>query len=314
MTYKEWCAIAPRTEEQKRSYRNGLIKQNVLGTAMVILPFLGFLCFTLFPMLLSLVISFSNLQSSNIRLMTFDGVGFKNYIYILKDSWTWYSLRTSCVYSLTTFINIALAVFLANVLNKEIKGQRLWMVLFFLPQVCSSIAISLMWSFMISEEGVINTLIMNLGATEPIKFRTDINVYLPTIFFMSAWMHGTNIVVLLSAFASVNKSLQEAARLDGATEMRVFWKITFPQLTPTIFYMLTMNLVAGLQEQAVFDYLNNVPGPDYFGLSMTLQMYRHKFFHSNFGHSCAMSWLIGFFILGVTRLNFRLSKLWVSYD
>lgn len=135
------------------------------------------------------------------------------------------------------------------------------------------------------------------------------------IFIMSAWQHGTNIVVLLSAFSQINVSLQEAARLDGATEMRVFWKITFPQLTPTLYYLLTMNLITALQEQAIFQFLNTTgTGPDFWGLTLTYQMYRLMNVNYQYGTSCALSWVIGIFIMIVTSINSKLSEKWVSYD
>ena len=102
MRYKQWCEIAPRTEQQKRAYKLKIVKQNFVGTSMVILPFLGFLCFTLFPMLLSLALAFSNLQSALISEATFDA-GLKNFIYVIKDEYTWKAMRTTLVYSLTTF-------------------------------------------------------------------------------------------------------------------------------------------------------------------------------------------------------------------
>ena len=313
MTYKQWCRVTPRTDEQKRAYKMKIFKQNILGTGMVILPFLGFLCFTLFPMAMSFFLSFSNLRSALISEATFDA-GINNYIYILKDEYTWKAMRTTLVYSLTVFINLGIAIFLANVMHKNIGGKKFWLVLFFLPQVCSSVSTTLMWRWILSENGVLNNILGNFGV-EPIHFFTDSSWYMVAIFIMSSWQHGTNIVVLLSAFAGINVSLQEAARLDGANEFHVFWKITFPQLTPTIYYLLTMNLITALQEQAIFQFLNTTGvGPDFWGLTLTYQMYRLINVNYQYGLSCALSWVIGVFIMIVTAINSKLSKKWVSYD
>lgn len=313
MRYKQWCEIAPRTEQQKRAYKLKIVKQNAVGTSMVILPVLGFLCFTLFPMLLSLALAFSHLQSALISEATFDA-GFKNFIYVIKDEYTWKAMRTTLVYSLTTFLNVAVAVFLASVMNRHIYGKKFYFVLFFLPQVCSSVAVAMMWRWVFAENGVINAFRIAGGKTA-IDFFTDANYYMFAIFVMSIWKNGTNIVILLSAFSAINKSLQEAARLDGADEMHVFWNVTFPQLTPTIFYLITMNLIASLQEQALFQLINTTAtGPNFWGLTLTYQMYRLMNVNLQYGLSCAMSWFIGIFILIVTKINFALSKKWVSYD
>lgn len=313
MTYKQWCAVTPRTVEQKRSYKLKIFKQNVLGTSMVILPFLGFLCFTLFPMLLSFVLSFGHLRSALISEATFDA-GLSNYISVLKDEYTWKALRTTLVYSLSVFINLAIAIFLANIMNKHIVGKKVWLVIFFLPQVFSGVAVTLMWKWILAENGVLNNILVNFGV-EPINFFTDSSWYMIAIFMMSSWQHGTNIVVLLSAFAGINVTLQEAARLDGANEIHVFWKITFPQLTPTIYYLLTMNLIVALQEQGLFQLLNTTGvGPDFWGLTLTYQMYRLVGVNYQYGLSCALGWLIGIFIMIITAINSKIANKWVSYD
>ncbi len=316
MTYKQWCAVTSRTDAEKHRYKVKLWKQNVLGTSMVLLPFLGFLCFTLFPMLFSFAISFSKLSSTLISEAEFTA-GFSNYQYVLEDLYTWKALRTTVVYSLSVGINLLLAVFLTNTVNKScVYGKKFWMVLFFLPQVFSGLSISMMWRWLLNDYGLINTVLMNVfGRTEPIHFFTDADYFMPALYMISAWQHGTNIIVLLSAFAGVNKSLQEAARLDGADEFHVFWKITFPQLTPTIYYLLTMNLIVALQEQALFQYLLTTDGgPDLWGLSLTYQMWRRVNINLSYGTSCALSWVIAIFIMLVMKINTWISKLWVSYD
>ncbi len=313
MSYKQWCSVSPRTEEQKRAYKMKILKQNLLGTSMVILPFLCFLCFTLFPMLMSFILSFANLRSALISEATFDA-GLENYLYVIKDEYTWKAMRTTLVYSLTVFLNLGLSLFLANVMNKSIGGKKFWLVLFFLPQVCSSVSTTLMWRWILSENGVLNNILVALGG-KSIDFFTDSQWYMVAIFIMSSWQNGTNIVVLLSAFAGINVSLQEAARLDGADEFHVFWHVTFPQLTPTIYYLLTMNVIVALQEQAVFQFLNTTGvGPDFWGLTLTFQMYRLINVNYQYGLSCALSWFIGVFIMIITWINSKLSNKWVSYD
>lgn len=164
-------------------------------------------------------------------------------------------MRTTLVYSCTVLINLALSLFLSSLLHKRVCGKKAWLVLFFLPQVCSSISVTLMWRWILSETGVLNSILAVFGI-EPIYFFTDASWYMVAIYCISMWTNGTNVVLLLSAFSSVNIALQESARLDGAREIQVFWKITFPQLTPTLFYLLTMNLITALQEQAIFQFLN----------------------------------------------------------
>lgn len=310
MRYKQVDLRRHKMTPQEKSYKIRIVKRNLIGTGMVILPFLGFLCFTCFPMLLSFLLSFTKLKSALVSEATFLGWGnlWVNYKYVLTDSYTWKAMRTTLVYSLTVFVNLAISIFLANLMNKEVRGKNVLYVLYFLPQVCSSVAVSMMWRWMFADTGVINSILGKLGL-ERINFFTETRWYMFAILIISIWRSGTNIVVLLSGFTGVNASLQEAGRLDGANERQVFWKITFPQLTPTIFYLLTMNLVAALQEQAIFQLINTTAvGPEFWGLTLTYQMYRLMSVNIEYGLSCAMSWFIGIFILIVTKVNFSLSK------
>lgn len=116
MTFRQWRAAS-------RTYKLRVIKRNILGTSMVMLPFLGFLCFTLFPMLLSLFISFSDLRSALISEASFTA-GFSNYISILRDEYTWKAMRTTLVYSCTVLINLALSLFLSSLLHKRVCGKK----------------------------------------------------------------------------------------------------------------------------------------------------------------------------------------------
>lgn len=121
-----------------------------------------------------------------------------------------------------------------------------------------------------------------------------------------------------AGFVNVNATLQEAARIDGASELRVFWRVTIPALTPTIFYILTMNLIPALQEMTVMQIITtNGVGPGYRAVTLVYYVYRMAFYYTatmGMGMACALSWIVALFILLVTRINFRLSKRWVCYD
>lgn len=302
----------------KRSNRRKKIRINIIGTAMASLPFIGFLCFSLFPMLVSLYVSFTDLYSYNLSQATW--TGFSNYINVFKDEMLGTSVLNTLQWMLTVPITLVLTIIFANAVSKNIFGTKFARVVFFLPQVCSSVAVTLMWQWMFSEYGVINTVLENFGANG-IPWMSHSDYFMWAIVIIGIWKTGTNCIVMEAAFANVDRSLQEAARVDGADDTHVFWKITLPQLTPTIFYVLTMNLLAAMQEQTIMQVLasglNNGAGPGNKAVTLVYYIYRMAFNYRTtmgMGMSCALSWITALIIMLITKLNFRLSKYWVCYD
>jgi multiple sugar transport system permease protein len=205
-------------------------------------------------------------------------------------------------------------------MSKHLFGGKFYRIILFLPQVCSTVAVTMMWQWIFTDTGVINTALINMNLPK-IGFMTDASVYPISLLIISLWKNGTNVVILEASFANVNKTLQEAGQLDGANNFQLFWRITFPQLTPTIFYLLTMLLLGALQEQALMQVLagsvGGGEGAGSKGLTLVYYIYRMTNTYRNqmgMGMSCALSWLTALFILALTRLNFWLSKYWVCYD
>ena len=308
--------VHQRTEEEKKAQKRKILKRNIIGTAMASPPFICFLCFTMFPMLVSLYMSFHELHSYNMNYAIF--VGFDNFGRVFDDPMLYTAIGNTLYYCLSVPINLCFQIFLASTLSKKLVGGKIAKIIMFMPQVCSGVAVTLMWQWIFEANyGVINTALAAMGIPK-IGFMIHKDWFMPAVFVISLWSHGTNIVLLESAFVNVNKSLQEAARIDGADERQVFWKITLPALTPTIFYLLTMNLITALQEQTTMQIITtNGVGPSFRALTVVYYIYRMAFTHTatmGMGMSCALSWFVALFILLVTRLNFWASRFWVNYD
>ena len=175
-----------------------------------------------------------------------------------------------------------------------------------------------MWSWIYEPNfGFINTILSILGI-DKIGFTTTKEWFMPAIIFMTLWRSGTNIVLMQSALANVDNSLKEAARVDGATERQVFWKITFPSITPTLFYQLVMNFIAAMQEMAIMQVLaTNGVGPGFSAVTLAYYQYRMAFVDimtDGMGKGCALGWIIAIVVIVITRLQFKISEKWVSYD
>lgn len=306
-------------EAAKRKKRSNL-KKEIIATSIVMPVVIGFCVFTLFPMVFSLFVSFTELHSYNINYA--EWTGFSNYKFLLtvdlKSGWFGTSLKNIAIYILCVPFNLVLAIFLANHLSKKVPGSKFMRVIMFMPQVVSGVAITMVFKWMFQEDfGMINTALSGIGLPK-MKWTTDANTFSFGVFLLSVWMNGTNVIVLESGFLNVDKSIQEAAEVDGASKMVVFWRITLPALTPTIFYLWTVWFVAGLQEQTIMQIISDGgTGPEDRALTPVYYIWKLAFEASasrGFGVACALSWLVALGIILLTRLNFWLSKFWVKND
>ncbi len=303
----------PKMTKEKK---NRIWKTNITGWIMISPPFIGFLCFTAIPMFYGLYISFFSLHTTLLEYRTF--VGFENYKRILQDEMTYQALKNTLYYCLSIFFNMALALFLAQQITKyEIIGHKLWRIVLFLPQVCSMVAVTVMWTWILNpDQGVVNQLLKPLGWRFEPSIRA--NHFMPSIFLMGLWRDGVNVILLQSSLVNVNKSLQEAARLDGADEMQVFWKITFKSILPTLFYMLITNFIVATQEMALFQIMSNGGrGPG--GAAVTVAYYIVRMtgaamMTDGYGMSSALSWLFAIVLVIVTRFLMWLNDKYVCYD
>lgn len=305
-------------ERQNKSKRTKLIRNELLGLSFVAIPVIGFLLFTVLPMVLSIGLSFTELKSYNLQKAIF--VGFQNYRSVLTDKKFW----SACVHTLYYCISIPLSLLLGFVIAyflnvKIIKGGKVFRVIFFIPYVCSVVSVSIMWNWVFETNyGIVNTLLSNLGF-EKIGWLTDEKYFMPTIILMSIWQ-GTGYKVILyeAALANVDKSYYEAAEIDGAGSLTKIFKITLPAISPTTLYMLITGLIGGLQVFTNIQIMGgDTGGPSGAGLTIVLYMYNQAFAYvtsQGLGLANTTAWILTVFICILTVLNFKLSKKWVHYD
>lgn len=308
-----------RSKEERKYYNRKVLRRNVIGTLMAAPPFIGFILCTLVPMAISLWISFTELHGA--MLKNAQWVSVENYVRIFNDPLVFKALGNTLFYCLIVPVNIFICLFLANLLySHAIMGSKMLRILFFLPQVCTGTAVTLMWSYVFSNTGMVNTMLNNLGLELFLPYQI-VKDYRIALVAISVWQNGTNIILMQAALANVDKTLQEAARIDGATEMQVFWKITFPSITPTFFYMLIMNIISAAQEMALMSVFMGTPEKaDYAGLTVSWYIYytatgaKSMSPGYGYGFASALSWVYSIFLIIVTRIAFKLSDKWVKYD
>ncbi len=291
------------------------------------IPLIGFLIFGIIPLILSAVISLSELHSTDLKDMEF--LGFDNFITILTnaDEYTYASYWTTILYTLNAPICIGLSLWIAYLINKSRIGKKFFRSVFFIPYVCSSVVISLTFKKMLYnfDAGLLNDMLVKLGF-EPVGWLIDSPwIFMIAAVVMTVWAGlGWCIVLFQAALANVDKTYYEAAKLDGATDAQMFWKITWPAISPTTGYLLTMKMIWALQSMAEMHLLAGTDMTPVWGDSkawvsdtVVKHIYNMVFvrgYEFGYGLAAAAGWILAIIVLIVTRINLRAQKRWVNYD
>lgn len=313
--YKQEIATAARIRKRRR--------RDILGWAFSVWPFVGFCLFSAIPFAFSIVLSMAELHTFDITEFKF--VGFDNYVWLFTDPKLefWFSVRQTLYYCLSLPIGIVLGLGTAVLLTRHVKLTKLFRTILFIPNVCSVVGVSMMWKFVFDQNyGVVNSIIRSCGG-EPIGFLTDPGWFMPIIIFTTTWSAGAGSILFQAALENVNRSLIEAAEIDGASKNKIFFKVTLPAISPTTFYVLTMNTIGALQVMGNIQIIaNNGRNPlDKNGHSMALTAVYFIYwigindtFNYGLGKASAAAWILTLIILAITRINFKLGDYWVSYD
>ncbi|MDD4698880.1 MAG: sugar ABC transporter permease [Oscillospiraceae bacterium] len=278
---------------------------------LFIAPWLiGFCVFTFFPMVFSLFTSFTSWNGLSVP----EFIGFKNYVNILtKDTMFISSLLKTLYYvGVSVPLNIIFSIILALLLNKRLPGSNVFRSIFYLPTICSGVALYIAWLYLYNQNsGFINVLLSFIGIEGP-GWLTNIDLAMPSIIFMGMFTIGTSMTIVLAGLQNVPHSYYEAADLDGAGAFYKFKNITFPMISPVIFFNLLMALIKGLQ---VFTqpYVMTEGGPANATYVYGLHLYKSAFLYSKFGYASALAWVLFIILIALSIAIFATSKFWVFY-
>jgi multiple sugar transport system permease protein len=311
-----------------KSFRNlpPLARREFRAGMLFLSPWIvGFLAFTLLPMLATLYFSFLNLSITDGILSTPDFAGFKNYERLLRDPQVWStsttpgSLWVTIKFGLIAlpigiFLPLGIAVLMNN---KHLKGQHLFRSLFYMPYIVPFVAAIFIWGGMLNpESGWINRSLMFLGVPKqnvPL-WTTDIDWVYPSYVILGIWGIGNAMLIMLAGLQGVPTELYDAAKVDGANGWQTFWKVTFPMISPVIFYNLTLSIVGLFQYFLVPLVVNqgngNPGGTTYF---YNLYLYRTFFTFQDMSYGSTLAWFLFAVILLVTIVLFGTAKYWVYY-
>lgn len=211
--------------------------KHVYGWLLLLPSFCLLIMFTHYPAIATLFDSFFSNQTV-IKPKKF--LGFDNYSFLLEDDVFIQSLKNTLYFALTTVpLSIGLALIMALLISKKIPGRGFLRLAFFTPTILPMVAVANIWLFFYAPEiGLINQLLESLGLTQ-YNFLGNSNTVMEALIVMTIWKEaGFFMIFYLAALQSMPKDLNEAAMLEGASSWTIFWKITFPLLMPTTFFVL----------------------------------------------------------------------------
>ncbi|WP_179212487.1 carbohydrate ABC transporter permease [Brevibacillus brevis] len=279
---------------------------------LFLLPWiLGFLAFTLGPMLFSLVMSFFDWPV--VGEVTF--VGLDNYINMFTDDpLFWQSLWVTIKFALLFVpLNLFIALFLAMMLNQKVKGSGFFRTVFYLPSVISGVALAMIWAWVYDGEyGIFNYLLSLVGITGP-DWLNDTSWALVAMVIASLWGQGSMVLIFLAGLKSIPESLYEAASIDGAGAVQKFFRITLPMVSPTILFNLIMTIISAFQQLSLALLLTG-GGPLQSTYFYAMYAYDNAFKYFKMGYASANSWFMFAIILVLTFLVFKTSGKWVYYE
>lgn len=277
-----------------------------------ILPWLiGLAALQLYPFLSSFIYSFTDYNAFG--KMNF--IGLDNYTRLFtKDKEFYKSLGVTIKYTLLTVPGkIILSLAIAVMLSKARKGIGVLRTVFYLPSLFGgSIAVALLWKLLFMDNGLMNS-ILNFFNIASISWLGDPKVSLFTLSSLEVWQFGSSMVMFLAALKQVPQSLYEAAGIDGANKVQAFLKITFPQITPILFFTIIMQTINALQN-FTSAFVITKGGPVKSTYMLGLKLYNDGFAYHKMGYASASSWIIFMLILMVTLVLFSTQKYWVFYE
>jgi multiple sugar transport system permease protein len=211
---------------------------------------------------------------------------------------------------------LAIALFLALILDRGMRGLQFYRSAFYLPSLLgSSVAIAVLWRLVFGGNGLFNDILGWFGIESSTSWIADPGTALWTIILLHVWTFGSPMIIFLAGLRQIPRELYEAASVDGASRWRQFSSITIPLLTPIIFFNLVLAIIGSFQSfTQAYIVSGGSGGPVDSTLFYTLYLYNQGFGSFRMGYASALAWLLLLLIGALTAVNFWASKFWVHYD
>jgi multiple sugar transport system permease protein len=301
------------TQVNSRPRGRGAYWRDTLEGYLFISPvILGLLIWTFGPMVASLMLSFTDYP----LLKPPQFVGLRNFQEMFTEPYLRVvdSLLVTLKYAAMSLpITLVGSLGAALLLNQNVPGIRFFRTAFYLPTIVPGIAMVFIWGWLLNPKfGLVNAALGSIGLPG-FGWLAEPETALVSLALLNLWTIGPSMIIFLAGLQSISQELYDAGKIDGASEVRLFWNITIPMLSPTIFF----NLVTGL----IFTFQYFLPpfvltrgGPLFTTYVYNLNLYEKAFKWMQMGMAAAMAWLLFAIILGLTLIIFRSSDAYVYYE
>jgi multiple sugar transport system permease protein len=292
---------------------SGEARRTLMGYLFVMPWLLGFMLFTLYPILATLALSFYDYRV----LSPPRWVGLENYRQLLADpDYFWRSVFNTLFMMIEVPLSVVLGIGLALLLNLRLRGQALYRTLFYLPSVVPAVATAFLWLWVLNPQNglaaPVNSAITRVGLPA-INWFTDPATAKWGFILMDLWAIGGMMIIYLAALQGVPVYLYEAARLDGANGWQLIRHITLPQISPVILYLVIVGVI-GTFQYFTQTFIATQGGPENSTLFYALYLFQNAFQFFRMGHACAMAWMLFLITLLATWLIWRVSLRRVFYE
>lgn len=268
---------------------------------LLVSPYLvHFMLFVAFPVVFSIVLTF---HKWNI-ISPMEYIGLNNYIRLFKDEVFFRSLINTLIFLVIHIpLQIIVALFLAVILNQNIKFRGFFRAAFFLPVIVSGVVVTILWQQLYGfDTGLLNRLLVSIGLGK-VGWLTDPNIAMPSIALMATWKNvGLYIVLFLVGLQTVPTQYYEAADIEGASRWQKFYKITLPMINPTIFLVVILSTIGGFS-LFIEPYVMTGGGPLNSTISAVLYIYKQGFFYYHMGYSATLGLFFALIIMAVVVIQ-----------
>ncbi|GAA4235761.1 sugar ABC transporter permease [Streptosporangium album] len=291
-------------------------RDHVIGWLLIAPAMAYFIIFLLYPALSALYYSFTDWDLRTDAAW----VGLANYADLIFDDVKyphfWKSVQVTLQYTLIAVpLTLGTALAQALLLNAIRRGSNVFRLLLFLPVVTAEAAVGAIWRWLYDPQyGLVNSFLGLFGIPGQNWLNTP-ELVIPALAFIAAWQCGISMIIYLAGLKGIPDSIREAAIIDGATPVQRFWRVVFPMLRPTTFYLLVTGVIAALQVFGLVYVIFSggggksvTGGPEQSGLTYVLHLYLFAFRYDAMGAACAMSFILFVFIMIITALQFKFVK------
>ncbi|WP_460530292.1 MULTISPECIES: carbohydrate ABC transporter permease [Humibacter] len=296
-----------RQRQRRRDWRTN----NKMGYLFILPSIIGCAVFVAYPLVMSAYYSLTHWNGVTAPRF----IGFGNYITMFtKDPLFWGTFWNTIVYAVISVpLALVLGLALAVLLNRKLKGVKVFRTIFYLPVVLPAVAVLSMWKYLFDPQfGLVNQVLGWFGIP-PLQWLQSPDTSLMTVILIGLWGVGGTMIIFLAGLQNVPDDIIEAAKLDGAGAWRTFWTMTLPMITP----ILLLQLVLGIN--AAFQAFTNIAllttgGPNNSSNLLMYKIYTDGFggtTNATMGYATAEVWVLFVLIMIITAITFKTSNQWV---